>query len=383
MGLFDLSNKKLIKSCHPILADFFKNHLKDYINLFFYEKDLALAGLNLTPLMKVGILEKIDGKFRARVQVYPLSGRFICTDFFKSRHRTLKHKDFSTIYLTDRDGVWGILDDETPILAKRNITQLGDIVLDLATGSGMIAIFCASKAKKVIGTDINPKAINYATFNAILNSVEDKVEFRLGDLFKPVEGEKFDLIIWNGPTVAVPETKGNKYPIYSDGGQDGAEFTRRFINEAFDFLKPNGKLQWYDCAMGNEKLPVSMDYAKNKWGNKKVKITYKSLTSTPVNLQKSYQIFAKYNLNPKNNFLTPLASKRVTIKEEAHWHKWLAKKGFTSVYYALVEVVPADKFEFDIIFPKKDLRTDRYLTQYWLFMSYPTILKHLQKAEQW
>ena len=46
---------------------------------------------------------------------------------------------------------------------------------------------------------------------------------------------------------------------------DGAEFTRRFIDEAFNYLKINGRAQWYDCAVGTKEIPVSMEYLKRKW----------------------------------------------------------------------------------------------------------------------
>lgn len=382
--LFDINNKQLIKSCRPILHKLYKEHKRTYIRLFFFEEDVRFNEFDLSPLIETGIIKKIHYKFRANVQVFPLSGKYICTDFNYSAHRKIKNT-----YLTDKHGVWGILPEETPILAKKAIVKKDDIVLDLATGSGMIGIFCADNAKRVIATDINPRTINYGQFNAILNNVEEKIEFRMGDLFAPVKGLKFDLIIWNGPTVAVPETNG-KYPIYSDGGMDGAGFTKRFIDEAFTYLKPQGRLQWYDCAVGTINSPVSLDYLKSKWVNRKIKIFFKSLTSTPVSLQKSFDIYAKYNLgenkktsqsNKDEVFKTPLSCKPVTLAEENRWHKWLKQKSYTHFYYAWVEVYPNEKFELKMEFPKQDIRTDRYLTRYWLWMSYPLIVKKLKICE--
>lgn len=374
MDNFDLKNKTLIRLCKPILQELYGKHKKKYIDLFFYEKDITLKKINTDPLVKTGILRKIGEKFRANVQVFPLSGKFICTDFNYSAHRKV-----GKTYTTEKYGVWGILPEETPVIAKKAIVKKNDVVLDLATGSGMIGIFCADKAKKVIVTDINPKAINYAHFNAILNGVDEKMEFRVGDLFAPVKGLKFDLIIWNGPTVAVPKTP-EKYPLYCYGGMDGAEFTRRFIDEAFNYLKPNGRMQWYDCAVGTKELPVSMEYLKRKWKDKKIKVVFNSLTSDPVSLKKSFEIYAKYNLEqPK--FKTPLSCTPVTKKEEQQWQNWLKERGYTHFYYAIVEVYPSNNFKFKMNFPKKDIRTDRYLTRYWLWMSYQTILKRLAKCE--
>jgi len=90
---------------------------------------------------------------------------------------------------------------------------------------------------------------------------------------------------------------------------------------------------------------------------------------------------AKYNLEqPK--FKTPLSSSPVTKKEEQKWDNWLKERGYTHFYYAFVKVSPSNKFEFKMNFPKKDIRTDRYLTRYWLWMGYQTILKRLAKCEK-
>lgn len=374
MKLFQLKDKKLIKSCLPILSRLYQDYKKTYIDIFFYEKDVEFNKFDLNPLLKAQILKPVGNKFRANVQVFPLTGKFICTDFNYSAHRKI-----GNTYTTQKDGVWGILPEETPLIAKKAAVQKDDLVLDLATGSGMIAIFCADRARKIIATDINPRCINFGKFNAILNNVENKIEFRTGDLFEPVEGIKFDLIIWNGPTVSVPETP-DKYPVYSYGGLDGTAFTKRFIDQAFYYLKPRGRIQWYDCAAGTNKLPASMIYLKSKWKNKGIRVLFTSLTSHPLLAKKVFEIYAKYNFeNPK--FKTPLETSEVIISEEQAWHKWLIDKGYTHFYYALVEVKPSSKFELNINFPKKDIRTDRYLTRYWLWMSYLLILKKLGKCE--
>ena len=127
-------------------------------------------------------------------------------------------------------------------------------------------------------------------------------------------------------------------------------------------------------------MPASMDYLKRKWKNNKIKIIFNSLTSSPVSLEKSFEIYARYNLK-QPQFKTPLSCTPITKKEEQEWHKWLNERGYTHFYYALVEAQSSNKFEFKISFPKKDIRTDRYLTKYWLWMSYPTILKQLKKCE--
>lgn len=72
-------------------------------------------------------------------------------------------------------------------------------VLDLGTGSGVGAVFAARRGASVVAVDINPEAVRCARMNALLNHVEDRVEVLQGDLFAPVSGRMFDLVLFNPP----------------------------------------------------------------------------------------------------------------------------------------------------------------------------------------
>lgn len=72
-------------------------------------------------------------------------------------------------------------------------------VLDMGSGSGVCAVLAARRARRVVAVDINPAAVRCTAINAALNGVEDRVEVRHGDLFAPVAGERFDLILFNPP----------------------------------------------------------------------------------------------------------------------------------------------------------------------------------------
>jgi methylase of polypeptide subunit release factors len=71
--------------------------------------------------------------------------------------------------------------------------------LDLGTGSGIGAIFAARLGYRVVGVDLNPAAVRCARLNVMLNQLEARVEIRSGDLFAPVAGERFDLVLFNPP----------------------------------------------------------------------------------------------------------------------------------------------------------------------------------------
>ena len=90
-------------------------------------------------------------------------------------------------------------------LAGLTVRERVALALDLGTGCGIQALLAASHADRVVATDISERALEFARFNAALNRIEN-VEFRQGNLFEPVEGEAFDLIIANPPFVISPDT---------------------------------------------------------------------------------------------------------------------------------------------------------------------------------
>jgi methylase of polypeptide subunit release factors len=71
--------------------------------------------------------------------------------------------------------------------------------LDMGTGTAVGAVFLARRGWRVLAVDLNPEAVRCARINVLLNRLEDRVEVRQGDLFGPVEGERFDLILFNPP----------------------------------------------------------------------------------------------------------------------------------------------------------------------------------------
>ncbi len=75
----------------------------------------------------------------------------------------------------------------------------GSRVLDMGTGTGIGALVAARWAAHVVAVDINPEAVRCARQNAALNGVADRVAVRQGDLFAPVRGEPFDVILFNPP----------------------------------------------------------------------------------------------------------------------------------------------------------------------------------------
>ena len=72
-------------------------------------------------------------------------------------------------------------------------------VLDMGTGSGIGAVVAAQWAARVEAVDINPHAVRCARINALLNDVDDRVTLHHGDLFAPVPGQRFEVVLFNPP----------------------------------------------------------------------------------------------------------------------------------------------------------------------------------------
>ena len=115
-------------------------------------------------------------------------------------------------------------------------------VLDLGTGCGIQAMHARRFAEQVVATDISRRALDIARFNAQLNRV-DGIEFRLGSLYEPVAGERFDRIVSNPPFVITPRREGVPAYEYRDGGMVGDALVETVLRGLADHLEPGGTAQ--------------------------------------------------------------------------------------------------------------------------------------------
>jgi release factor glutamine methyltransferase len=125
--------------------------------------------------------------------------------------------------------------------ALRATVRPGDSVLDVCTGSGVLAVAAAlSGAGAVTAVDVSRRSVLTVRVNARLNGV--RVRALRGDLFAPVAGERFDVIVSNPPYLpALENTLPSRGPArHLDGGSDGRVLLDRVCAEAADHLRPGG-----------------------------------------------------------------------------------------------------------------------------------------------
>jgi len=115
-------------------------------------------------------------------------------------------------------------------------------VLDLGTGCGIQAMHARRFADEVVATDISRRALDIARFNAALNGI-DGIEFRLGSLYEPVAGERFDRIVSNPPFVITPRRDDVPSYEYRDGGMVGDALVETVLRGLADHLEPGGTAQ--------------------------------------------------------------------------------------------------------------------------------------------
>jgi len=134
--------------------------------------------------------------------------------------------------------------EDTFLLAENMKVKENDVVLDMGTGCGILAVLAAEKAKKVVAIDINPYAIKCAEKNAELNGVEKKIEFRLGELFQPIgSNETFDMIVFNAPYLPSELYEERSWIGKAwAGGSGGRKVIDSFIMDVPKFLTTGGRI---------------------------------------------------------------------------------------------------------------------------------------------
>lgn len=126
----------------------------------------------------------------------------------------------------------------TQILASCILPVAAQSALDLGTGCGTLGLAMANHSKRVIGTDINGRALEFATLNAALNG-RPNFEGRQGDRFEPVKDEHFDLIVSNPPFFL---TRSSKI-LFTDNPFSLDSFVESLARQAPALLNEGGYFQ--------------------------------------------------------------------------------------------------------------------------------------------
>lgn len=169
-------------------------------------------------------------EFEAPALLYPAEGFWITSDADANPAR-------GNLDTTRKDVVYPAITRNTGRFIAFQPRHPCDQMLELCGGAGLAALRASVFARKSWTADITARATACAQFNIRLNGLGN-VSAVEGDLYQPVKGESFDLIVAHPPYVPAFEDK----LIFRDAGQDGEGISRRIIEGAPEFLRPGGRL---------------------------------------------------------------------------------------------------------------------------------------------
>jgi release factor glutamine methyltransferase len=129
----------------------------------------------------------------------------------------------------------------------------GRAALDLCTGTGILALTAARLGARATAVDLSRRAVACARLNARLNGLA--LEVLRGDLFEPLRGRRFDLIVSNPPYIPAPPGDAPRGAARAwDAGPDGREFLDRICDHAAEHLRPGGRVLLVHSSLARPEL---------------------------------------------------------------------------------------------------------------------------------
>ncbi len=161
------------------------------------------------------------------------------------------------------DSHFGGLDDEGPSLIDD--PDAVENVLELCTGSGCLAVLAARAFPnaQIDAVEISKDALAVAARNVAEYGLQQRVMLHRGDLYGPVAGQRYDLIIANPPYVdaegmaGLPRECLAEPKLAFDGGTDGLDVVRRILDQASHHLAADGGLL---CEIGRCRSALEAAY---------------------------------------------------------------------------------------------------------------------------
>lgn len=167
--------------------------------------------------------------------------------------------------------------------------------LDLGCGNGIlgIALYKSKKINKIFSSDVSNFAVNNAKKN--YKKFKIKNEIKVGNLFEPWKGKKFDYILNDVSAISSLVANRSKWfnnNIPCKAGKDGTNLTIQILKKSKSFLNADGKLQIPILSLSNKKKII---YAAKKNFNK-VKSSFSQKWFLPNEMMKIKKNLESYKI---------------------------------------------------------------------------------------
>lgn len=203
------------------------------------EASAAFPSAGVDGLVALGLAERVGDLVKARALVRPQA--FVDDDGAGEWWVASDLDEAALRGPLPEDHVLGV-GGASLTLAGLQLTSPAGRALDLGAGCGIQSLRVRRVAGAVVATDVSERALRFTRLNALLNGVGG-IQTRLGDMFAPVRGERFDRVVSNPPFVITP--RGGDVPAYEyrDGGRIGDGLVAEFVTGVSAHLEPGGTAQ--------------------------------------------------------------------------------------------------------------------------------------------
>ncbi len=223
--------------------------------------DPFLAG-NLTAAERRRLFALIERRVRLRVPAaYLLTCAYLQgLRFYIDRRVIVPRSYLAELLFGD------LLTGEAPLIDPSAVRR----VLELCTGSGCLAVLACKifPNATVDAVDISAGALKVAAINVAEHDLDHRIALLKGDLFEPVGGAVYDVILANPPYVttkaaaALPPEFSHEPRLALDGGGDGMDVVRRILADAGAHLSADGALL---CEIGRGRPVLERDYPRTEF----------------------------------------------------------------------------------------------------------------------
>ncbi len=242
---FAKTELKDFSESYNIDAQIFVMHILNITKIELLTKTIALTDDNIAQLKSY-----IERRKKQEPVAYIINQvEFMSLDFYVDHNTLIPRPDTE------------ILVEKVLELAKQNDYKN---FLEIGVGSGCIAISLAHYSGLTgVGVDIMENCVDIATKNSVSNNVSEKIIFKKSDLFCQID-EKYDIIVSNPPYInkrdmeeLLPNVKDYEPHTALFGGDDGLFFYESIVNQAENYLNPQGLIAFeigYDQSESVSKL---------------------------------------------------------------------------------------------------------------------------------